>query len=80
MKKVFFLGAGASRDAGYPLTKDLIKEINKYVNYRKEDKLQSKWENFNEFRKTQGHCKIILDHDFGNDKGFRRSLEYTAPM
>ena len=61
MSAVIFLGAGSSFDAGYPLTGNLLKVIEKES---KNADLTTKdaWEHFDKFRKSQnGILKTILE-------------------
>jgi len=61
MSAVIFLGAGSSLDAGYPLTRNLLKVIEKES---KNADLTTKdaWERFDKFRKNQtGFLKTILE-------------------
>ena len=49
MSTVFFLGAGASVDAGYPLASDLMKTLDKEYKNKKFNNLDTCWKNFKDF-------------------------------
>lgn len=60
MKKVFFLGAGASCDAGYPLTCKVIEEIDKYIKGLRCQVQKDQWEKFKKIREHNSFLDTIF--------------------
>lgn len=52
MKTVLFLGAGASADAGYPVTAHLLREMESHVSDTPFHQDRKDWELFKEFRES----------------------------
>ncbi len=58
---VIFLGAGASKDASYPLTEKLFHELEKFCKRCANNNIKNSWDKFNEFREnSNGVLGLIL--------------------
>ncbi len=59
--KVFFLGAGASMAAGYPLAKDLFSSLERECGSTSNSTVVAAWESFRQFKaKEEGPAGLIL--------------------
>lgn len=63
--EVVFLGAGSAKDAGYPLTAELLKVLEEFARNSPDNQLKKDWKLFEDFKRENCNSLIgtILDSD-----------------